>query len=75
MEWFDSEHSKIFGFWQHQETQRKKVDEIAKKLGIKNPKDWSSISASTFKKNDGGLLLSMYGGSLYRLLVNVYPGT
>lgn len=52
---------------------REFMDSIAKKLQIKNPKDWGLITKLEFHQL-GRNFLRMYDNSLFKALQNIYPG-
>ena len=53
--------------------QRKRMNEIFKKLKLKSHEDWFNISKRKIMKNGGGLLYNYYNGDLFKLLTSVYP--
>lgn len=62
------------GHWSDPKIRRKFMDKLAERLNIKDPEDWSKISAKIIISNGGGGLVYKYGMSVYRTLCNVYPG-
>lgn len=47
---------------------------LAKKLNIKNPSDWYSVSTTMILQHGGSTVLGHYGGSLFRALSSIYRG-
>lgn len=71
LQWFSKAPRK---YWQDEINQRKVFEEIGKKFNILNPKDWSKLNSKTISDNGGGIILGMYGGSLYKALQTSFPG-
>jgi hypothetical protein len=58
------------------ENRKNFLDEIAKKLNIKTPSDWGSVTTHMFFELGGSTLLKYYyNGSLFACLQSVYKGT
>src|SRR5260370_447037 len=53
--------------------QRNFLDDLAKKLNIRNPQDWYGVKNANFQKLGGGKLLCQYKSSLYRILKTLHP--
>ena len=51
------------------------LEELAKKLKIKEPKDWGRITTRKVIENGGIHVLRAYQGSLYKALESVFPGS
>eukprot|EP01114_Cavostelium_apophysatum_P018560 TRINITY_DN5768_c0_g1_i1.p1 TRINITY_DN5768_c0_g1~~TRINITY_DN5768_c0_g1_i1.p1 ORF type:complete len:326 (+),score=71.27 TRINITY_DN5768_c0_g1_i1:53-1030(+) len=60
------------GYWNSLHHQRLQMDEIAKKLQVKEWEDWYSVHSDDIALHGGGGLLDIYR-SVLRLLENVYP--
>lgn len=72
-EWFSNRT--LTGYWPSTTNQRQFLESVAKKLGVKKPRDWGKITHLQFRKfKGGGTLLNMYGGSLRKALETIYPG-
>lgn len=57
------------------ENRKSFLDDLAKKLNIKKPSDWGSITAQHVHELGGGTLISTYyKESLFRCLQSVYKG-
>lgn len=72
-EWFQVAPSQPRGFWKSRDNERKFLDDLGAKLGIKNWKGWGVVTNQRFIELDGKTLINKYG-SLYQALVNVYSG-
>src|SRR5690348_7938558 len=59
-------------FWNAADNRRQFFDWIARKLKFTQPSDWYKINCETLKENGGKGLLNLYGGSVIRVLQNVY---
>lgn len=70
----NNQSRRIQGFWSNFQNQRQFLDDLALKLGIKEKKDWGSISTKVITANGGRTLLNHHNGSLYRALKHVYKG-
>ncbi len=53
--------------------QRTFLEQIGKKLSIKKPEDWYSITNIAVLKEGGSDLLSKYNDSLINILTTIYP--
>lgn len=61
--------------FENMENQKEFMDEVAKKLNIKNPSDWGKIrTQQIFNLGGQYLIIHYYGGSVYRCLKSVYKG-
>lgn len=56
------------------EDQRKFLDNIAIKFGIKKPTDWGNVRVISLRKAGLDILLEKHENSLFKLLQNVYKG-
>lgn len=61
-------------FWKLMDNRRNITDEIAKKLNIRDPRDWGRITRLQIHELGGGSLLTQYDGSPFKLLASVYKG-
>ncbi len=61
------------GYWDVVSNQRTFLDDLAKKLNIKNQEGWYKVSASIVRQNGGPTLLWKYNNSLISMLLSVYP--
>ncbi len=61
------------GFWDDISNHRMFMDDIAKRLKISNPQDWTFLTARVLKQNGGAVLLRKYDNSPSKLLNTVYP--
>lgn len=62
------------GYWSVYENQRKFVDELGRKLQIREPKDWGSVTYKQFCSFGGGTLLKRYRSSVMLALKGIYTG-
>lgn len=62
------------GYWTNESVQRQFMESIAKKLDIHHWEDWLYIKAQDIRLLGGHSLLSVYDGSILKLLTAVYPG-
>lgn len=53
----------VAGFWENPENQRKYMESLAKKINIREQKDWYQISSMHFLENRGKSLLALYNNS------------
>lgn len=60
--------------WNDKSKQRKFLEDVAKKLNIKEQKDWGSITRKQVSQLGGGSLLVQYNNSLIKALSNVFSG-
>ncbi len=49
------------------------MENLAKRLNIRDQEGWYSLTLNTLKQNGGYGLLQKYNGSPSKLLTNVYP--
>ncbi len=49
------------------------MDELGKKLNIKNREEWQTVNKRTLEQNGGRGLLKYYNGSMHKLLASVFP--
>lgn len=63
------------GFWNEKTNQLRFMEDLKKKLGIKNPSDWGKITLKTVSENGGRTLIKIHGGSLLKTLQALYPGS
>src|SRR5689334_19327407 len=49
------------------------IEALGRKLGVQQLEDWYSFDTKTIEQNGGKKLLTQNGGSISRLLQNVYP--
>ena len=63
------------GYWDIKENRRNFLLEFSKKVGIKIPSDWGKISVRTVLEHGGWVIISKHGGSLFKTLQEVFPGT
>lgn len=61
------------GYWTAMENQRRFMDDLGDKIGVKVLDDWYSKSTNELIANRAGALLGIYGNSLSKLLTAVYP--
>ncbi len=54
------------GYWNELPNQRKFMDEIATKLNINSPEDWSKVTTTTIDAHGGSRVLSKYDDSLVK---------
>lgn len=59
--------------YKSKQSQREFLDSLSKKLNIKEPRDWSSISRERILRHKGNGVLSHYK-SIYEMLCSVYEG-
>jgi len=60
-------------YWREIPTQRKFMEEIAKKLNISKQTDWYRVTGNEVAKLGGSSLMKRYKGSLTRALQAIYP--
>lgn len=60
--------------WSSTDARKNFLDEVSKKLNIKNPSDWGSVKIQTIQQLGGSGLLSYYKGSLFICLKSIYKG-
>ncbi len=58
--------------WGNIYAQKHFLDELAKKLNIRDKADWYNITTNTFRDHGGQELLRMYNNSTSKLLSTVY---
>src|SRR4051812_22787243 len=62
------------GYWKSLSNQRQFFDELSHKLNLNGLECWYKITTDEIhSRGGGGLLNSVYGGSLQRALLAVYP--
>lgn len=61
------------GHWGHPTIARDFLDSLAKSHGVTEAEEWQRVTSSDVVKAGGAGLLSVYGGSVARLLGAVYP--
>jgi hypothetical protein len=49
------------------------MDDLARKLNFKEPKDWYNLTAEILSQNGGNALRRLYGYSIPTLVQTVYP--
>jgi hypothetical protein len=54
------------GHWKNIDNQRKFFDDLATKLDIRTPEDWSRVSKETFLQHGGSFVYTHYKGSFQR---------
>ncbi len=59
--------------WHMLSEQRAVLDDLAKKLNIKDKSEWYGVHPSRFQRHGAITLLRRYNGSLFQLLSTVYP--
>jgi len=60
-------------YWTSLENQKRRMDDIGKKIGIRNLDDWYSIKVTSLAPFGASSILKLYGGTLSKLLPSVYP--
>lgn len=73
-EWFPALRKFPQKFWRSPENRRTLLDEMKRKLEIKEPSDWGKITADEFITAGGGYILHHYGDSLFECLKSIYSG-
>ena len=53
---------------------RQFLEYFAERYGIKKPEEWAAISNETLSKEGGSEILIHNSGSLYKALLNAFPG-
>mmetsp|Transcript_10344 Transcript_10344/g.42068 ORF Transcript_10344/g.42068 Transcript_10344/m.42068 type:complete len:475 (+) Transcript_10344:14-1438(+) len=63
------------GFWDSRDARRRFMEDTRQKLGLPagDSSAWHSVSSGAIRKLGGAGLLNRYGGSVWRLLQDVYP--
>lgn len=69
-EWFTRTHL----HFHNKENQKIHLDTIAKKLGIRNAKDWGKVTFAQINEYGGRSVLRFYGNSIIKALHAIYPG-
>ena len=59
------------GYWKNKDNQRRFLDEMGRKLEVKQPSEWGKVSSKLLK---GSSVIRMYNNSPIRMLQAVYPG-
>lgn len=67
--------TKEHGFWLDSLNRRTFLDSLGKKLKIKQPADWGQVTCKKIIDLDGGSILKVFKGSVYKLLESTYTGT
>ncbi len=49
------------------------MDDLAKKLNIKNVEEWRTVATNTLKQHGAFQLLRQHNGSIDELLATIYP--
>lgn len=73
-EWFVRMNNNPKGFWLNRENAKNFMEKIAKTLGVQKPSDWGRVTLDQIRKQGGASIVSVYRGSLFRLVRNVYKG-
>jgi len=60
-------------YWSSLENQKRLIEELGEKVGVKDLDHWYSISASSLIPLGAGRVLNIYNGSLRKLLAVIYP--
>lgn len=72
-EWIPHRFERVpTGYWDVVENQRKFLDEIGLELGISGKDGWYKVISTDIVKCGGSSLLHKYGGSMSKMLQNVY---
>jgi len=72
--WDDSKFTfKPHNYWNSLKNQQTFMEELGKKIGLQDLDGWYSVEKSTVIAMGGGSLLTLYKGSLSKLLAGVYP--
>lgn len=76
IEWKKEWFSKVpNSYWKSMENRKMLMDQIAKKLNIKNPSDWGKVTQNCIYELGGcSLLTRYYNGSLFACLQSIYQG-
>src|SRR5689334_2301935 len=72
-EWFIHAQKFEMGFWKRKENQKYFLEELASKLGVKEPQDWGKVTTQKIIENNGSSLLHIHK-SLRRALEENFPG-
>ncbi len=65
--------SKPQGYWNIRFVQRKFLDDLMKKLNIKDQHELYKLSVTTIREHGGHTLLQKYGNSISKMLMSLYP--
>lgn len=61
------------GFWSQRRNRRAFMDEVARKMGVKKPKDWKNVLGRHIRELGGGGLLEVFSGGVFAILKDAYP--
>lgn len=61
-------------YWQSTSNRKKFIELIAKKLKIKEPREWGKVTKSRFCELGGASILLYYNGSIFHCLQSLYKG-
>ncbi len=70
-EWMFSKTPK--GFWDKKKNRRRYLKWLGKRLGLKKPDDWYSVTCNDFDANYGNQLRKRYQGSTSALIKDCFP--
>lgn len=74
-EWFSYLPHYPKSHWKSRENCKIFLDELARKLNIKSPRDWGKVTIREFHRYGGSALLTLYhNSSLFSCLQSVYKG-
>lgn len=62
------------GYWRNQANQRNFLENLARKLGIKDHRDWGKISRAQVYKHGGSGLLNHFNNSVFQTITKAFPG-
>jgi len=62
-----------YSYWDKLENRRNFMDKLQKTLNILDCEQWSKVKVTDVIKKGGAMLLSRYGNSLQRALLDLYP--
>lgn len=60
--------------WANLEDVRKHFDKLGRKLGVKHPSDWGTVTSNDFLDHGSIFHIKKYGG-IFKCLKTVYPGS